>query len=184
MLFVDGYSRMMTVLFLKQKSDAFQMFKWYLARVEKEIGKILKCIISDRGGLFTTRYFEVFCNDRGIKRKTSAPRTPPQNGIVERRNTSVNNYAKTLMMEKNVALDYYREAVSTIVYTLIEFKSRKVLMQHLLNYGMVTHLMLNISKYLDVSAIFLKILGMENLMPKVMKAYSLDTPLKAKLISV
>ena len=32
MLFVDDYSRMMTVMFLKQKSDAFQMFKWYLAR--------------------------------------------------------------------------------------------------------------------------------------------------------
>ena len=36
MMFVDDYSRMMTVMFLKQKSDAFQMFKWYLERVEKE----------------------------------------------------------------------------------------------------------------------------------------------------
>ena len=32
MLFVDDYSRMMTIIFLKHKSDAFQMFKWYLAR--------------------------------------------------------------------------------------------------------------------------------------------------------
>ena len=55
MLFVDGYSRMMTVMFLKQKSDAFQMFKWYLARVEKETGKSLKCLISDRGGEFTSK---------------------------------------------------------------------------------------------------------------------------------
>ena len=30
MLFVDDYSRMMIVMFLKQKFDAFQMFKWYL----------------------------------------------------------------------------------------------------------------------------------------------------------
>ena len=35
MLFVDDYSRMMTVMFLKNKSNALQMFKWYLARVEK-----------------------------------------------------------------------------------------------------------------------------------------------------
>ena len=41
MLFVDYYARMMTVMFLKQKSDAFQIFKWYLARFEKEIGKSL-----------------------------------------------------------------------------------------------------------------------------------------------
>ena len=41
-LFVDDYSRMMTVMFLKQKYDTFQMFKWYLERVEKESGKSLK----------------------------------------------------------------------------------------------------------------------------------------------
>ena len=43
MLLVHDYSRMMTVMFLKQKYDTFQMFKWYVARVEKEIGKSLKC---------------------------------------------------------------------------------------------------------------------------------------------
>ena len=36
MLFVDDYSRMMTVMFLKKKFDGFQMFKWYVTRVEKE----------------------------------------------------------------------------------------------------------------------------------------------------
>ena len=106
MLFVDDYSRMMTVIFLKQKSNVSQMFKWYLARVEKKMGKSLKCLRSNNGGEFTSRDFEVFYNDRGIKRKTSTPRTLPQNGIVERRNRSVIDYARTLMMEKNVALKY------------------------------------------------------------------------------
>lgn len=36
-LFVDDYSRMMTVLYLKEKSEAFQKFKWYLARVKKKL---------------------------------------------------------------------------------------------------------------------------------------------------
>ena len=40
MLFVDDYSRMMTVMFLKKKYDAFQMFKWYLARVEKKYERV------------------------------------------------------------------------------------------------------------------------------------------------
>ena len=68
LLFVDDYSRMMIFMFLKQKSDAFQMFKWYLARVEKETGKNLKCLRSNRGGEFTSNEFEEYCNDRGIKR--------------------------------------------------------------------------------------------------------------------
>ena len=58
----------MTVMFLKQKSNAFQMFKWYLERVEKEIGKILKCLILDKGGEFISNEYEMFYNDIGIKR--------------------------------------------------------------------------------------------------------------------
>ena len=101
------------------------MFKWYLAKVEKEIGRSLKCLRSDRGGEFTSRDFKVFYNDRGIKRKTSTPRTPPQNGIARRRNRSVIDYARTLMMEKNVALKYWREAVSTTIYTLNRVQIKK-----------------------------------------------------------
>ena len=95
---------MMTVMFLKHKFDAFQMFRWYLARVEKETGKSLKCLRFDRGGEFTSNEFDMFCNDKGIKRHTSTPRTPPQNGIVERRNRSIMDSAKTFMMEKNISL--------------------------------------------------------------------------------
>ena len=73
MLFVDDYSRMMTIMFLKKKSNAFQMFKWYLARVEKETRKSLECLRLDKGGEFTSREFEVFCNDKGIKRRKSTP---------------------------------------------------------------------------------------------------------------
>ena len=51
-LFVDDYSSMMTVMYLREKSEAFEKFKWYLARVEKETRKILKCLRSYRGGEF------------------------------------------------------------------------------------------------------------------------------------
>ena len=44
------------------------MFKWYLARVEKETGKSLKCLRLDRGGEFISDKFNIFYNDKGIKR--------------------------------------------------------------------------------------------------------------------
>ena len=83
MLFVDDYSRMMIVMFLKLKLDALQMFEWYLTKVEKETWKSIKCLRFDWGGEFTSKEFEEFCNEKGIKRQTSTPRTPPQNGIAE-----------------------------------------------------------------------------------------------------
>ena len=80
------------------------MFKWYVARVEKEMAKSLKCMRSDRGGEFTSNEFDIFCNYKGIKRQTLSPRTPPQNGIAERRNRYMIDCARKLMMENIVAL--------------------------------------------------------------------------------
>lgn len=105
-LFVDDYSRMMIAMILRGKFDAFQMFKLYIARVEKETSKILEFLRYDRDGEFTSNEFNNFYNDEGIKRKTSTLRTPPQNGIVERRNRYVMDCGRILMMEKNVDLKY------------------------------------------------------------------------------
>ena len=101
------------------------MFKWYLERVEKEIGKSLKCLRLDKGGEFNSNEIEMFCNDRGIKRQTSIHGTPPQNRIAKRRNRSIMDYARTPMMEKNVALKYWREVVSIVVYTLNHVQVKK-----------------------------------------------------------
>ena len=63
-LFVDDYSRMMTIMYLKEKFEAFQKFKWYLVRVEKETKKNLKCLRSSRGGEFISNEFNEFCIEK------------------------------------------------------------------------------------------------------------------------
>ena len=67
---------MMIVMYLKEKFEAFQKFKWYLARVEKETGKKLKYLILDKGGEFISNKFNEFCIEKGIKRQVSTPATP------------------------------------------------------------------------------------------------------------
>lgn len=67
-LFFDDYSRMMTIMYLKEKLEESKKFKWYLARVKKEIGKRLKCWRLDRGGEFMSNEFNNFFIERGIKR--------------------------------------------------------------------------------------------------------------------
>ena len=75
-LFVDDYSRMMMVMYLKDKCEAFQKFKWYLARVEKETRKKLKCLRLDRGGEFISNEFNELYIERGIKRQVSTLGAP------------------------------------------------------------------------------------------------------------
>ena len=55
----------------------------------------------------------------------SALRTPPQNGMVERRNRSIMDYARTLMMENSVSKKYWREAMSTIAFTMNRVQVKK-----------------------------------------------------------
>ena len=74
--------------------------------------------------------------------------------------------AKTLMIEKKVALKYWREVVSITVYTLNEYKSRKVHILPLLNYGMDIHPMWNTTRYLEASVTFLKMIEVQSLMQK------------------
>jgi len=49
--------------------------------------KILK-VISDRGE-FENEPFELFCEKHGILHEFSSPRTPQQNGVVEKKNRSL-----------------------------------------------------------------------------------------------
>ena len=97
-----------------------------MARVEKEIGKKLKCLRSDRGGEFISNEFNNFFIENGIKRQVSAHGTPQQNEIPQRRNRSIMDYATILMIEKNVALKYWKEAINTVVHTLNQVQLKKV----------------------------------------------------------
>ena len=83
-----------------------KLFKKYQERVEKETGKKLKCLRLDEGGEFISNEFNKFYIEKGIKRQVSTPSTPQQNGIAKRRNRSIMDFAKTLMIEKNVAIKY------------------------------------------------------------------------------
>ena len=59
-LFVDDYSRMMSMMVLKEKYDEFKMFKWYKERFEKQIGKKFKYLRYGKGGKFIYEELTIF----------------------------------------------------------------------------------------------------------------------------
>ena len=83
---VDDYSRYTWVLFLANKDDAFKVL---CKKIQNEKGYGIACIRSDHRGEFENHAFETFCNNLGIVRQFSSPRTPQQNGVVERTNRSI-----------------------------------------------------------------------------------------------
>lgn len=55
--------------------------------------------------------------EKGISRQYSAPRTPQQNGVVERKNRTLVEAARTMLNEANLPTYFGAEAVSTACYT-------------------------------------------------------------------
>nr|GFA38834.1 retrovirus-related Pol polyprotein from transposon TNT 1-94 [Tanacetum cinerariifolium] len=117
-LLVDGYSRYMCVYFLSTKDQVFDTFKEYKSTVEKELRTTLRMLRTDRGGEFTSNEFTQYCKENGIARQLTAPYSPQQNGVVERRNRTIMSTTRCMMKATNMPQDFWAEAVRHAVYIL------------------------------------------------------------------
>ncbi|WRX20691.1 Integrase [Theobroma cacao] len=99
---VDDYSRYTWVYFLTHKNDALSTFISHCRKVENEKGLAIVSIRSDHGGEFESEEFEKFFNEKGLDHNFSAPKTPQQNGVVERKNRTLKEMAQTMLCENNL----------------------------------------------------------------------------------
>ena len=97
LLFLDDYTHMCWVYFMKQKSETFSLFKKFKAMVEKQSGCTIKTLRSDGGGEFTSQEFNRFCEEEGINKQVTLPYSPQQNGAAERMNRTLEEMARTMM---------------------------------------------------------------------------------------
>uniref|UniRef100_A0ACD6A031 Uncharacterized protein n=1 Tax=Avena sativa TaxID=4498 RepID=A0ACD6A031_AVESA len=152
-LIVDDHTRYMWLELLRSKDEALSFFKKVKATAEVERECKLIAFRSDRGGEFNSRDFIEFCEANCINHQTTAPYTPQQNGVVERRNRTVVEMARCLLKAMKVPGAFWGEAVKTAVYLLNRAPSRslegvtpyeawhgkKPNVQHLKIFGCVAH---------------------------------------------
>ncbi|CAM8943607.1 unnamed protein product [Rhodiola kirilowii] len=115
MALVDDFLRKAWVYFLREKSEAFQTFKIF---VEKQSGYTLKTPISDKGGEFTSNEFSNYCIAEEIRWQLTASYIPQQNGIVERKNHTIFEMARSMLKAKELPKPYWAEAISCAVFLL------------------------------------------------------------------
>ncbi|KAJ9538252.1 hypothetical protein OSB04_030985 [Centaurea solstitialis] len=83
------------------------------------IGKKSYClIIVDDYSRFTWVFFLRTKDEtkKGIERQYSAPRTPQQNGVAERRNRTLIEAARTMLVDSKLPITFWTEAVNTTCY--------------------------------------------------------------------
>ncbi|GJW49375.1 retrovirus-related pol polyprotein from transposon TNT 1-94 [Tanacetum coccineum] len=111
LVIVDDYSRYTWTRFLKDKTEAFDQFEIFSRKIQNQLGCSIVSIRTDHGREFDNEVqFGEFCNANGITHNFSAPRTPQSNGVVERKNRTLQEMRKTpyeLLRGKKPTLDYF-----------------------------------------------------------------------------
>jgi transposase InsO family protein len=115
MLIIDDFSRKVWVYFLTEKSQAFSKFEEWVFLVENETSMKVRKIRFDNGGEFISQVFHNFCSQRGITHQFSTPNTPQQNGVIERKNRTVQEMARTMLSQSDLPLSFWGDVVSTAV---------------------------------------------------------------------
>uniref|UniRef100_A0A803LEC6 Integrase catalytic domain-containing protein n=1 Tax=Chenopodium quinoa TaxID=63459 RepID=A0A803LEC6_CHEQI len=75
-LFVDDFTRMSWVYFLKQKSEVFDVFVKFYHMICTQLSAQPKILRSDNGGEYITLDMEQFILDHGLIDQTTCPNTP------------------------------------------------------------------------------------------------------------
>eukprot|EP00253_Pinus_taeda_P009613 PITA_09613 len=109
---------------LKHKDESFEKFKAFKTLVENESDCKIKSLRSDRAGEFTSDEFFDFCEQHGIKKQFSTTRTPQQNGVVERRNRTIQQMARAMLDESGTPATFSSEAAFTAITILNQVNVR------------------------------------------------------------
>jgi transposase InsO family protein len=115
-IFIDDYSRKTCLYLLKTKDEVFSKFQEFKAEIENLMNKNIKTLRTNNGGEYTSKEFISFCKLERIRRELTIPHNPQQNGVVERKNRSIEETAKSLLNDQGLSMFLWGEASMTKIY--------------------------------------------------------------------
>jgi transposase InsO family protein len=127
LVIVDDYSRFTWVFFLQEKSQTQETLKGFLRWAQNKFGLSIKKIRSDNGTKFKNSQIEGFLEEEGIKHEFSSPYTPLQNGVVERKNRTLLDMARTMLDEYKTPDRFWAEAINTACYSINQLYLHRIL---------------------------------------------------------
>ena len=105
--FTNDYSRYGHVYLMKKKCEALDKFKEFKPELEKQLRRHIKSLRSDRGDEYMSIEFVFFfLKERVILSQHSAPGTPQQNGVAERRNRTLLDMVRSMMSFSTFPLSF------------------------------------------------------------------------------
>ncbi|GJU25109.1 retrovirus-related pol polyprotein from transposon TNT 1-94 [Tanacetum coccineum] len=113
----DDYSRFTWVKFLRSKDETPAFVINLLKQLQVGLNKTVRFVRTDNGTEFVNKDLTDYYESVGITHEKTVPRTPQQNGVVERRNRTLVEAARTMLIFSKAPLFLWAEAVATACYT-------------------------------------------------------------------
>ncbi|GJU81781.1 retrovirus-related pol polyprotein from transposon TNT 1-94 [Tanacetum coccineum] len=117
LVIVDDYSRFTWVKFFRSKDEALDAIIKCIKNIQVHLNAIVRNVRTDNGTKFVNQTLREFYENVGIMHQTSVARTPQQNDIVERRNRTLMEATRTMLIFLKALLFLWAEAINTACYT-------------------------------------------------------------------
>ncbi len=115
-MFLDDFSKVAVVVYMKSKDQFKQAFLHYKAWAELQIGKPIKCLHSDHGGKYVNNDLKHILKEVGIEHKLTMPYSPQQNGRAKHFNHTVMEKGTSMLHHAGLSLGFWETAVNTAVH--------------------------------------------------------------------
>ncbi|GJS44839.1 putative ribonuclease H-like domain-containing protein [Tanacetum coccineum] len=112
----DDFSRFSWIFFLAAKDETSEILKTFITGIKNLRDLKLKVIRCDNGTEFKNRVMNQFYEMKGIKREFSVARTPQQNEVAERKNRTLIEAARTMLVDSKLPTTFWAEAVNIACY--------------------------------------------------------------------
>ncbi|GKC43308.1 retrovirus-related pol polyprotein from transposon TNT 1-94, partial [Tanacetum coccineum] len=117
LVIVNDYSRFTWVKFLRSKDETTAFVINLLKQLHVGLNKTVRFIRTDNGTEFMNKALTDYYESVGITHEKTVLKTPQENGIVERRNRTLVEAARTMLIFSKALLFLLAEAVATTCYT-------------------------------------------------------------------
>nr|GEX68140.1 retrovirus-related Pol polyprotein from transposon TNT 1-94 [Tanacetum cinerariifolium] len=117
LVIVDDYSRFTWVKFLRSKDETPEVVIKFITQIQVSLNKTVRYVRTDNGTEFVNHTMTEYYERIGIFHQKSVPKTPQQNGVVERQNRTLVEVARTMLIFSKALMFLWAEVVATACYT-------------------------------------------------------------------
>ncbi|GJT78086.1 retrovirus-related pol polyprotein from transposon TNT 1-94 [Tanacetum coccineum] len=117
LVIVDDYYRFTWVKFLRSKDEVPEFVIKFLKMIQVYLNATVRNIRTDNDTEFVNQTMKAYYEEVGISHQTSVALTPQQNGVVKRKNRTLVEVARTMLIFLKAPLFLWAEAVATTCYT-------------------------------------------------------------------